>query len=227
VSAPVTWVVVPAKRLEGALRRLAPALPRAVRRELQVAMLRDVFGACAGAAGPAGVLVVTSDPDVAALARELAGAEVAGDHDPPRGMNGAVARGLEAVAGRGAEAALVMTADLPLALPEDVDAILAAAAAAPSAVLVPSHEGTGTNAMLLRPPTAIAPRLGPRSLARHLAQARRRGVPVRRLERPGLALDIDTPRDLAALIARGGDCATLAACARLAVADLLAAGSAL
>jgi 2-phospho-L-lactate/phosphoenolpyruvate guanylyltransferase len=226
VSAPATWAVVPAKRLEGALRRLAP-LARPVRRELQVAMLRDVFGACAGASGLAGLLVVTSDPDVAALARAVADAEVIGDHDPPRGMNGAVARGLEAVDGRGAEAALVMTADLPLARPEDVTAILAAALPAPSALLVPSHEGTGTNAMLLRPPAAIAPRLGPGSLARHLALARRRGVTARQLPRPRLALDIDTPRDLAALIARGGDCATVAACARLAVAERLAAGSAL
>ena len=57
VSAPATWAVVPAKRLTGALRRLAPALARPLRRELQVAMLRDVFGACAaapGLAGPAG-----------------------------------------------------------------------------------------------------------------------------------------------------------------------------
>lgn len=226
MSAPATWAVVPAKRLEGALRRLAPAVPRPVRRELQVAMLHDVFGACAGAAGPAGLLVVTSDAEVATLARELAGALVIADHEPPRGMNGAVARGLEAVAGRGAEAALVLTADLPLAQAEDVDAILAAAPPAPAAVLVPSHEGTGTNAMLLRPPGAIAPRLGPGSLARHLDEARRRGVPARHLALPRLALDIDTPRDLAALIASGGDCATLAACARLGVADLLAAGSA-
>ena len=95
----------------------------------------------------------------------------------------------------------MLTADLPLARPEDVAAILAAARPAPSAVLVPSHDGTGTNAMLLRPPRAIAPRLGPGSLARHLALAARRGVAVQRLERPRLALDIDTPRDLAALIA--------------------------
>jgi 2-phospho-L-lactate/phosphoenolpyruvate guanylyltransferase len=212
VSAPArTWAVVPAKRLEGALRRLAPALEGPLRRELQVAMLRDVFGACAGASALAGLLVVTSDPFVAALGRERAGAEVIHDHDPPRGMNGAVARGLAAAAGLGADAALVRAAAPP----------------APSAVLVPSHEGTGTNAMLLRPPAAIAPRLGPRSLARHLAQAERRGVRVRRLERPRLALDIDTPRDLVALIARGDDCATVAACMRLSVADRLAAGSAL
>jgi 2-phospho-L-lactate/phosphoenolpyruvate guanylyltransferase len=227
VSAPAAWALVPAKRLEGALRRLAPALERPLRRELQVAMLRDVFAACAGAPELAGVLVVTSDPEVARLARELAAADVIADHAPPQGMNGAVERGLGALTARRAEAALVLTADLPLARPEDVAAILAASPPAPSAVLVPSHEGTGTNAMLLRPPLAIAPRLGPGSLARHLALAARRGALARLLERPRLALDIDTPRDLAALIARGDDCATVAACARLSVAERLGAGSAL
>jgi 2-phospho-L-lactate guanylyltransferase len=225
VSAPTTWAVVPAKRLSGALRRLAPALGRPLRRELQVAMLEDVFSACARAPGLAGLLVVTSDPEVADQARRVAGAEVIADHDPPRGMNGAVARGLGWAEAAGAEAALVLTADLPLALPEDLEAILTAAPPAPSGVLVPSHDGTGTNAMLLRPPRAIAPRLGPGSLARHRAEAAQRGVVVQRLDRPRLALDIDTPRDLAALIARGGDCATTAACDRLGVAGLLAAGS--
>jgi 2-phospho-L-lactate guanylyltransferase len=142
-------------------------------------------------------------------------------------MNGAVARGLDWAEEAGAGAALVLTADLPLIRPDDVAAVLAAARPGPSAVLVPSHEGTGTNAMLLRPPRAIAPRLGPGSLARHLAQATRRGVAVERLERSRVALDIDTPRDLAVLIARGEDCATAAACARLRVAERLAAGSAL
>ena len=46
------------------------------------------------------------------------------------------------------------------------------------------------------------------------------------MERPSLALDIDTPRDLAELMARGGAGATLEACARLQIAGLLAAGSA-
>ena len=222
-----TGAVVPAKRLSGALRRLAPALPRPVRRDLQVAMLEDVFAACAGAPGLAGLLVVTSDPEVAAQARRLAGAEVIADHDPPRGMNGAVGRGLGWAEEAGAGAALVLTADLPLIRPDDVAAVLSAARPGPSAVLVPSLDGTGTNAMLLRPPRAIAPRLGPGSLARHLGQAAHRGVAGERLERPRVALDIDTPRDLAALIARGDDCATTAACARLRVAERLAAGSAL
>jgi 2-phospho-L-lactate guanylyltransferase len=191
-----------------------------------MAMLADVLGACAATAELAGVVVVTSDPTAAALARARAGATVLPDHDPPQGMNAAVVRGLEAAAGRGAEAVLVLTADLPLAHPDDLAAILAASPPGPSAVLVPSRDGTGTNAMLLRPPGALDPRLGPDSLARHAAQADRRGVVVRRLERPALALDVDTPRDLAALLVVGGRCATRSACARLEVGERLGAGSA-
>jgi 2-phospho-L-lactate guanylyltransferase len=227
-----TWAVLPVKPLRGALRRLTPALEAPVRRELQVAMLTDVLAACAGARELAGVMVVTSDPAARGMAEAIAGARVVPDHQPPRGMNAAVVRGLEAVAAAGADGALVLTADLPLARPEDLDAVVRAApapAAGPSATVVPSRDGTGTNAMLLRPPAALTPRLGVDSLARHLAQAARRGVTVTRVDLPTLALDIDTPRDLAELMAGPGDSgggATLAACARLEIAGLLAAGTA-
>ena len=196
-----------------------------VRRELQVAMLTDVLGACAGAPGLSGVLVVTSDPDAAALARRVAGARIVPDHEPPRGMNAAVVRGLAAVCAEGADAALVLTADLPLARPDDITAIIGHRLEGPSAILVPSADGTGTNAMLLRPPAALRPRLGPDSLARHTAQALRRGLSLQHLPVGNLALDIDTPPDLAALMAGGGLCATLDACARLEVGVLLNAGS--
>jgi 2-phospho-L-lactate guanylyltransferase (CobY/MobA/RfbA family) len=81
--------------------------------------------------------------------------------------------------------------------------------------------------MLLDPPGALAPRLGPDSLARHRAQAARRGVGETLLARPRLALDIDTPADLELLMADGSPCATLAACARLGLSGRLRAGSAL
>ena len=221
-----TWAVLPVKPLRGALRRLTPALDAPVRRELQVAMLTDVLAAAAGARELAGEIVATSDPAARGMAEAIAGARVVPDHDPPRGMNAAVVRGLEAVAAAGAEGALVLTADLPLARPEDLDAVVLAAPPGPSATIAPSWDGTGTNAMLLRPPAALTPRLGLAGLARHLAQAARRGVPVTRVDLPDLALDIDTPRDLAELMARGGGGATLDACARLEIAGLLAAGSA-
>jgi 2-phospho-L-lactate guanylyltransferase len=219
------WAVVPVKPLRGALRRLTTALEAPVRRELQVAMLTDVLGACAGAPGLEGVMVVTSDPDAAALAARIADARVVPDHDPPRGMNAAVSRGLAVVAADGAEAALVLTADLPLARSEHIAEILARRSTTPAAVLVPSVDGTGTNAMLISPPEALPPRLGPDSLARHSAEALRRGLALTHLPVAGLALDIDTPADLVALMAGGGRCVTLEVCARLEMGLLLGAGS--
>jgi 2-phospho-L-lactate guanylyltransferase len=224
VSAPVL-AVIPVKPLAGALGRLGGALGPPARRALQVAMLADVLGACRAAPALAGTLVVTADPEVEVLARG-AGARVVAEGEGPRGMNAAVRQGLAAAGRAGAGAALVLTADLPLVGPDDLAALVALAPErAPAAALAPSRDGTGTNAMLLRPPAALAPRLGPGSLARHLAQAARRGVAVAVCERPGLALDVDTPDDLAALCAAGAGRATGAALARAGLAGGLAVGS--
>jgi 2-phospho-L-lactate/phosphoenolpyruvate guanylyltransferase len=214
--------VIPVKPLDGALGRLGGVLRPAERATLQLAMLGDVLSACREAP-LAGTLVVTADPRAAERARAQ-GARVLPDHRPPRGMNAAVARGLRAAAARGAERALVLMADLPLARGEDLAAMLAAAPPGPSALLVPSREGTGTNALLLAPPEALAPALGPGSLARHRAQAEARGLPAPLLARPGLALDVDTPEDLEAFWSGPGpEGATRAACRALAVGERLAA----
>lgn len=212
------WAVVPVKRLDRALGRLAPALPRAARRELQEAMLEDVLAACRAARRLTGVIVVTADPAAAALAG-AAGARVLADHRPPRGMNPAVEVGLAAARGT----ALVLTADLPLLAGEDLDALLAAVPAGGGAALGASAAGTGTNAMAMRPPGALSPELGPDSLARHLAQAARRGVPVAVVRRPRVGLDVDTPDDLLALWAAGPGGATGAVLAARGIPALLRA----
>ncbi len=64
-------------------------------------------------------------------------------------------------------------------------------------VIVPDRHGTGTNALLLTPPDAIEPAFGPGSFARHRELAGTAGV----AELPSLTLDIDTPEDLATLLA--------------------------
>ena len=66
--------------------------------------------------------------------------------------------------------------------------------------IVPDRHGTGTNALVLAPPDAIAPAFGPGSCARHAELGQRAGhtVEVERLE--SLALDLDTPADLAEMI---------------------------
>jgi len=64
-------------------------------------------------------------------------------------------------------------------------------------ILVPSRDGTGTNAILRRPPDIFPSQFGPGSFARHLAAARAAGISWRILENPRIALDLDDPDDLA------------------------------
>ena len=188
------WAVIPVKPLRGALRRLTPALDAPVRRALQVAMLTDVLEACAGARQLAGVMVVTSDPDATVLAEGIAGARVVPDHAPPRGMNAAVVRGLAAVAGQGAEGALVLTADLPLARPDDIAAILGHPLEGPSALLGALGRRHRNERDAAAPSGAPCARASARTPSPATAP-RRFGVVSRSRPWSGrrLALDIDTP----------------------------------
>ncbi len=77
----------------------------------------------------------------------------------------------------------------------------AGAANAPARMVVATDRaGLGSNALLVQPMGAIPMRFGRRSLARHLEAAALRGIPARVCQLPGLALDVDTPRDVAALL---------------------------
>jgi 2-phospho-L-lactate guanylyltransferase len=66
-------------------------------------------------------------------------------------------------------------------------------------VIVADRHGTGTNALRLTPPDAIAPAFGPGSFARHAALGAAAGATVRVAQAPSLELDVDTPGDLDAL----------------------------
>ena len=76
---------------------------------------------------------------------------------------------------------------------------------APDVVIVPDRHGTGTNALLLAPPDAIAPELRPRQpRAPRAGGAEAGGAPLRIAEPRSLVLDVDTAEDLAALRAALG-----------------------
>ncbi|MFN8111283.1 MAG: 2-phospho-L-lactate guanylyltransferase [Thermoleophilia bacterium] len=216
--------VIPVKRFGRALGRLAGVLSREERADLQAAMLTDLLEACTACPRLAGVTVVSSDPQATALAAG-AGARTLPDHDPPRGMNAAVAIGRSDAAARGADAVLVLTADLPLAAPNDLAAVVDALGTA-GGVLVPSRDGTGTNALLLRPPEAMGTHLGPDSRAQHHRHAGRVGLVLRDHEVPGIAVDIDTPDDLALLLAAPRSTHAQRVCRRMGLDERLAAAGA-
>jgi len=190
-----TAAVLPIKSFARAKQRLGESLGAADREQLAEAMVGDVLAALASVPELADVVVVTAEP-LAAEAAERAGAVVVADPEEA-GQSAAAARGIAAAVGRGAARVLLVPGDCPALAPAEVSALLARPSA--GVVIVPDRHRSGTNALLLSPPDALAPSFGAGSLARHTARARAVGTAVSVRELPTLGLDVDTPGDLAAL----------------------------
>jgi 2-phospho-L-lactate guanylyltransferase len=194
------WVVLPVKDLQHAKQRLAGVLGAAERRALFRAMLEDVLSALAASAGLGGILMVTRDPAARRLA-EGYGARVLVE-DANQGHTAASTLGAGALARDGAAGMLQLPADLPLLTPADVAVLLQAHGSAPAVTLAPSRDRQGTNALACSPPDLLPLRFGDDSFVPHLRRARELGVEPRIVERPALALDLDTPADLRLFLAR-------------------------
>jgi 2-phospho-L-lactate guanylyltransferase (CobY/MobA/RfbA family) len=105
-------------------------------------------------------------------------------------------------AARGITALLRLPIDIPLVRPSDIEAVLAACPAAPSAVLVPSRSASGTNALLRTPPELFPSHFGPGSLQKHLEEAGRLRAYVRLFHNPRIEFDVDDVPDLRTLASR-------------------------
>ena len=192
------WAVVPVKTLGNAKERLAPILSPAERANLSRTMLADVFNALAGCSGLRGVLVVTNDVDARSLSRKH-GFDTLNDL-VGTGPSEAVRRGLAHLGNQVCDGVLALMADIPLLTATDVDEMLAAHNRTPAVTLAPSRDGKGTNAAFCSPPDAIPLTFNGRGLAGHIAQGSQLNIETHRLDLPRLALDIDLPEDLAALL---------------------------
>jgi 2-phospho-L-lactate guanylyltransferase len=195
-------ILIPVKSLANAKQRLAPLLEPEERAALATAMLQDVFEAVAAWTRRPAVAVVTGDAEARWLARQC-GFEILDDPEEA-GESAAVEQATRALAAQGAESTLVIPGDIPLITGDELETICAAAPPA-GAVLVPSRDGRGTNAVLRKPAELFPLRFGNDSFLPHRAAARATGLPVSTLTLPGVGLDVDTPQDLAALVASAGE----------------------
>jgi 2-phospho-L-lactate guanylyltransferase len=189
-----TYAVLPVKRFERAKQRLGGTLSDGSRWALAEAMVTDVLVALRRAATIDHVLVVTCEPRAESLAIGW-GADVIADPQE-RSHSDAAMIGIRAAVERGATRVLLVPGDCPSLSPRDVDELLGAGE---GVVIVPDRHGTGTNALVLNPPDAIAPAFGPGSCERHADLARDAGVHWEIHQAPSLTLDVDTGEDLEAL----------------------------
>lgn len=121
----------------------------------------------------------------------------------------------------GADAVLRLPIDLPLITTEDIETILAEDQPAPPVVIVPSRDGTGTNAILRRPPDLFPSHFGAGSLVKHIKEAERVKAVCKLINLPRIALDIDEPEDLIELMKSSGESALYDLLAELKIGDRL------
>ena len=198
-----TIAILPVKSFGAAKQRLSDMLGGGARSALAQAMFSDVLASLRHARSLDAIAVVTADR-VADSTAAGHGAIGIRDHEES-GQSHAASLGIGWALEHGFERALLVPGDTPLLEPSELDDLLdRAEERSLGVVIVPDRHGTGTNALLLCPPDAIAPSFGPGSRARHQEAARSAGVTVALEEPPSLVLDVDTPEDLAELSGRLG-----------------------
>lgn len=183
-----TAVLVPVKAFGEAKGRLAPVMSPARRADLARRMAEAVLRS----ARELPTAVVCDDREVAVWARGQGALVV---WAPGRGLNRAVQQGVEHLAAAGASLVVVAAGDLPLA--DDLRWVADFA----GTTIVPDRRRDGTNVLAVPTGRTFGFSYGPGSFARHVAEARRLGGPVRVVEAPALAWDVDVPSDLSALAA--------------------------
>jgi 2-phospho-L-lactate/phosphoenolpyruvate guanylyltransferase len=192
------YILIPVKDLSRAKQRMAPLMTQVERTRLAWTMLENTFAAAAQARNVDRIAVITLYPPAIELAEKF-GMEVILEREQIS-ESASVDFGSKELLKRGAEAVLRLPIDLPLITAEDVETILAHDGAAPSTVIVPSRDATGTNALLRRPPDLFPSHFGAHSLSKHLAEAEKAKARCQVLELPRIALDIDEPADLVELL---------------------------
>jgi 2-phospho-L-lactate/phosphoenolpyruvate guanylyltransferase len=191
-----TIVILPVKSFGAAKQRLADVLGGGARKALAQAMFSDVLATLRRVPELDEIAVVTAD--------RVAESAAAGERitflrdDAQAGQSAAALIGIGHALEAGYERVLLVPGDTPLLEPREVTALIGGG---PGVVIVADRHGTGTNALVLSPPDAIEPSFGPGSFARHVAAAEAGQLAYRAAEVPGLALDVDTPGDLAELAA--------------------------
>ncbi|HEV2197593.1 MAG TPA: 2-phospho-L-lactate guanylyltransferase [Candidatus Acidoferrum sp.] len=191
-------LLLPVKDLKDAKKRLGGVLTPEERFGLAQAMLADTIRAIQRVRNAEKIFVITNYQPVFEVAEE--------NHWEILREEGQISESDSVDAGskiceeRGVRALLRFPLDLPLIQPGDIDDLLAIECAAPAMAIVPSRDGTGTNALLRTPPTLFPSHFGEGSFAKHLAEAKNASAQVFLRRNSRLEMDVDDESDLRALL---------------------------
>lgn len=198
-------VLLPVKEFRRSKQRLATWRPLAEREALAQAMFEDVWAMLRSSFVRERLFVVSSDPYVIERCRQQ---EVPCQVETRQlSHSRSVMEATRWAMSHGVTSLLSIPIDTPAVTADEISA-LAELAQRYAVVVVPSADGTGTNALLRTPPDAIAPQFGPGSCRLHLQQAKAKGLSHSIYPVESLAADIDTPGDAERFLSLNHACRT-------------------
>jgi len=193
-------LLLPIKDLRQAKQRLAPLLNPEERFGLAQAMLTDTIRAVRGVRRADKIFVVTNYIPAMEVA-EANGWELLRE-EGQISESVSVDAASRKCAERGVTSLLRLPLDVPLVQASDIGELLAVECVAPAMVIVPSRDGTGTNAILRAPPALFPSHFGTGSFAKHYVEAERAGAQIVVRRNARLEMDVDDEADLRALVRR-------------------------
>ena len=193
-------ILIPVKAFSRAKERLAPHHSEDDRAALARAFCEDMFRVVAQVKSVDRVYVVSAEYHALSLARQLNWHII--DESEQVSESVSVDAASLQCAREGVKALLRLPIDLPLITPSDIETLFYFLEPPPSVVIVPSLDGTGTNALLRSPPDLFPSHFGHGSLALHLKEAETAGAKLAIVRNERIALDIDEPKDLRAAAGR-------------------------
>ncbi len=188
--------VLPVKSPADSMHRLSALFSPGEREELARKLFHQALATLSVVSGLDVLIVVAKEPSFIEAARHR-GACVLEEADQVSHSQSAEC-GVEMALGLGTETVLSAPIDVPLATAADYAALLETARGipAPGLIIIPSFDGTGTNALVRKPPGVIASQFGPGSFEKHLGSGQAAGAEVHVSRPNGITLDLDTPQDL-------------------------------
>src|ERR1700693_4061945 len=191
-------LLLPIKDLRQAKQRLAPLLNAEERFVLAQAMLADTIRAVRGVRRAEKIFVVTNYIPAMQAAETNSWELLREERQISESVS--VDAASRQCAERGVTSLLRLPLDLPLVQASDIDALLAVECLAPAVVIVPSRDGTGTNAIRRTPPALFPSHFGAGSFAKHCGEAERAGARIFKRRNVHLEMDVDDEADLRALV---------------------------
>ena len=193
-------ILLPVKNLSQCKQRLAAVLTPQARQHLVLTLLANNLRTLAAEWPEHPRLVITPDQTVARVAEQLH-AQVLRE-PAAQGLNAAVEAGTRWSLEHGYQAQLVLAPDIAQLNIQELQNLFdhlhrPNTANTATRVLIAAANDGGTNALLTQPPNAIPFQYGSRSATRMHLQSKRCGIASSQFYLPHLALDIDTPSDLA------------------------------